>query len=99
MKKVQKIMVTFLIAVAFLSATPISTHAQSDGGGPWDHYVYSRVSKAQKAKVDQMKRQMGSCVVKSIYNAVAFRGISLNAAIQAMYNIGSCHGFNKNYGI
>lgn len=36
---------------------------------------------------------MGNCVVKSIYNAVAFRGISLNAAIQAMYNIGSCHGF------
>lgn len=99
MKTLKKFLAVSFLSLTILSAAPITTHAQSDGGGPWDQYVYSRISKAQRAKVDKMRRQMGNCIVKSIYNAVAFKGISLDAAIQSAYNIGSCHGFNKHYNL
>lgn len=64
MKTLKKFLVVSFLSLTILSAAPITTHAQSDRGGPWDQYVYSRISKAQRAKVDKMRRQMGNVLLK-----------------------------------
>lgn len=98
MKKIKLSVVTLMMFIPMMGASltilgnPVVVDAQSDGTGYYEElYIWNHLPKSLKKQYDELQRKQGRCIIHAIYQAVAFKGLSWDAAIQALYNAGgSC---------
>ncbi|MFI3804029.1 hypothetical protein [Vagococcus fluvialis] len=100
MKKFKLSLVTFMlvlplgITTTMVISPPVVANAQSDGTGVYEEiYIWNNLPKKYRKQYQDLQQKHGKCVISAIYKAVAFKGLSWDAAIQAVYNAGSCTVF------
>ncbi|MBO0477965.1 hypothetical protein DOK76_12905 [Vagococcus sp. DIV0080] len=96
MKKLKLSLATLMLILPMGFATivvvgnPVSVSAQSDGTGAYEEYIWNNIPKKYKKQYQDMQKKHGKCLASAIYKAVAFKGLTWEAALQAVYNAGSC---------
>lgn len=87
------------VSLSTISSTlPLGTtvaYAQDDGLGTWAEFALNQIPNAKirkeaRSKYYSLQKSHNQCIAKAFLSGVAFKGLTIQAAIQGAYNSLSC---------